>query len=337
MVHQNAVFGPLWAGGPIDQFAARYRGNFEAPASGLYTFYLNSDDGTALYVDGQQILLNDGIHPEVEIEGTVALAAGTHTLELQYFENGGHSVVELDWSGPPVAGRGPAVFGPTPQTGLRAEYFVLPQRATDLAQVDFSATPAHVATVSAIDVRAGFNTGFWVGGPADQFAALYRGAFEIAVPGTYTFYLSSDDGSALLIDGQPVVTNNFIHPFQEQSASVALTEGVHTLEVQYFEAGGSADLVLEWTGPQAPSREVMTFGTSGGVTARYILLSGTTSLMSQVDFSAPTAASERLTTIDRDVGTGAFWPEGPIDLFAAQYTGKVYVAQGGSYTFFLSS
>lgn len=68
-----------------------------APVDGDYTFQLNSDDGSRLYIDGQEVIDNDGEHqafgpnPEdSQSEGlkevVVFLKKGDHALALNYFQ-----------------------------------------------------------------------------------------------------------------------------------------------------------------------------------------------------------------------------------------------------------
>ena len=92
--------GSFYRGGTGDHFAARYSGEFETSATGEYTFNLKSDDGSRLFIDGKQVIDNDGLHGTVEKTATVSLEAGLHKVELIYFEKSGGAVVDLDWSGP---------------------------------------------------------------------------------------------------------------------------------------------------------------------------------------------------------------------------------------------
>lgn len=79
-------------GGPFslsDNFVVEQTRAFSAPTSGTYTFQTTSDDGSWLWVDGKPVILNDGVHGESEVTGTIALDAGIHTLSFKYFERGG--------------------------------------------------------------------------------------------------------------------------------------------------------------------------------------------------------------------------------------------------------
>ncbi len=87
--------------GLTQHFALRYDATLEVPADGEYTFFLASDDGSALSIDGQSLIKHDGIHPASEVRSQkVALKAGTHPVRLDYFESTGEEQLYLAWSGP---------------------------------------------------------------------------------------------------------------------------------------------------------------------------------------------------------------------------------------------
>lgn len=67
-------------------FAIRYDGLFEIQKENTYTFKLTSDDGAILYVDGEKIVDNDGVHAAKATTGAKLLKAGRHTLRLDYFQ-----------------------------------------------------------------------------------------------------------------------------------------------------------------------------------------------------------------------------------------------------------
>jgi outer membrane protein OmpA-like peptidoglycan-associated protein len=70
----------------FEWFAIDYQGVLHVTTAGQYRFRVNSDDGSRLFVDGQLIVDNDGVHPERREEGKVQLRAGTHALRVQYFQ-----------------------------------------------------------------------------------------------------------------------------------------------------------------------------------------------------------------------------------------------------------
>jgi mono/diheme cytochrome c family protein len=94
-----------------------------------------------------------------------------------------------------------------------------------------------------------------VGGRANNFGVRYDGFLRIETAGTYTFYLGSDDGSLLFIDGEKVVDTDGVHPHVVNSGSVELDAGMHPIRVEYQQAGGEWTLALEYEGPGVPRQD----------------------------------------------------------------------------------
>jgi hypothetical protein len=92
-----------------DWFAIRYRGKFLVPAAAKWVFKLVSDDGAILYVDGKKVIDNDGVHTAKSALGEIDLTAGTHQLELDYFQEKKGSVALQLWT--VVGGRDVEVIG----------------------------------------------------------------------------------------------------------------------------------------------------------------------------------------------------------------------------------
>ena len=59
--------------GDTNTFSIRYVGYIQIDTPGSYTFYTSSDDGSKLYIDGTEIVGNDGLHGMQERSGTVSL------------------------------------------------------------------------------------------------------------------------------------------------------------------------------------------------------------------------------------------------------------------------
>jgi hypothetical protein len=63
---------------------------------GTYTFTLDSDDGSMLYIDGTLIVNNGGPHSPTMMSGSTALTSGIHQFKVEFFEDfGGPSGVDL--------------------------------------------------------------------------------------------------------------------------------------------------------------------------------------------------------------------------------------------------
>jgi hypothetical protein len=66
-------------------YAFNFAGYLNVTNNGLYTFTLNSCDGSQLYVDGQLVVDWNGKHNSADAGGWLGLQAGLHTLQVQYF------------------------------------------------------------------------------------------------------------------------------------------------------------------------------------------------------------------------------------------------------------
>ncbi|HPT21333.1 MAG TPA: metallophosphoesterase [Bacteroidales bacterium] len=69
-----------------DHFAVRFTGSFIIPETDVYRFLLESFDGSRLYLDGKELINNDGIHYEISKEAFAALEKGIHSFEVLYFD-----------------------------------------------------------------------------------------------------------------------------------------------------------------------------------------------------------------------------------------------------------
>ncbi len=100
-----------WAtGGPLeqtDEFLVEQTRPFLAPDSGVYMFRTTSDDGSWLWVDGQEVVSNHGLHSDAVVTGTVTLNAGLHVVAFKYFERTGQAAAGYDVQAPSAQGFSP--------------------------------------------------------------------------------------------------------------------------------------------------------------------------------------------------------------------------------------
>jgi len=78
----------------------RFSGNLCVPTNGNYTFYLNSADGSLLWLDGNLLVNNDGVHAPAEVSAGTNLSAGMHALVIGYFQTADALVLNASWAGP---------------------------------------------------------------------------------------------------------------------------------------------------------------------------------------------------------------------------------------------
>jgi hypothetical protein len=113
--------GAFASSGRNDEVGAVFTGWLDVPTTGFYTLFVESDDGSRLFIDDTLIIDNDGLHGMVERSGVVGLAAGKHAFRVEFFENGGGAGVIARWQGPGIPkqvipganlSRGGTVVGP---------------------------------------------------------------------------------------------------------------------------------------------------------------------------------------------------------------------------------
>jgi alpha-L-fucosidase len=91
---------PADANKPRERYALKFTGYINIEKPGLYTFSLNSDDGSALYIADEKLIDNDGTHTARERTATIALGQGHHPITILYFNKTGGRTLELSWQHP---------------------------------------------------------------------------------------------------------------------------------------------------------------------------------------------------------------------------------------------
>jgi predicted alpha-1,2-mannosidase len=81
-------------------YGYRFHGYIEVPKDGIYTFFLISNDGSRLFIDGKELIENDANHGAVEEPANIGLKAGQHKILVKYFQCGGAKALKVSWSGP---------------------------------------------------------------------------------------------------------------------------------------------------------------------------------------------------------------------------------------------
>jgi len=82
---------------PVDNFSVRWQGNLIVPEVGQYSFYVTSDDGVRLHINGEVVIENWTTHPRTQDVGTINLTKGTVPMLVEYFENSGGQTLNISW------------------------------------------------------------------------------------------------------------------------------------------------------------------------------------------------------------------------------------------------
>lgn len=146
-------------------------------------------------------------------------------------------------------------------------------RVTPPRAVGVDGSPLHVAvftgatpegwavapTQSAFDYRsytADVPTGFVFRPRSDRpelrewFRLQVTGTFTVTSPGSHLFYVTSDDGARVWIDGQPIVDNGpALHALQSVVGRVDLQAGPHTIAIDYLQGPELMELSLRCVRP----------------------------------------------------------------------------------------
>ena len=140
--------------------------------------------------------------------------------------------------------------------GLTASWFTLASNPSNLAAVPWGNSPTRTSYETEIN-WANTNLSWYKSGPADKFAVRLTGSIVIPTTGNWNFSLGSDDGSSLTINGTLVINNDNAHSFTTKTGTITLSAGTYTIDVKFFEAGGSAGMKLQWQSPSSSSMDVV--------------------------------------------------------------------------------
>jgi hypothetical protein len=83
-------------------FGYQLEGYLKVPKTGVYTFYLEANDGAILYLNGKEIIDNDGGHRAQRLDSKIGLKKGWHKINVDYFQQGLAKSLFVIWEGPGV-------------------------------------------------------------------------------------------------------------------------------------------------------------------------------------------------------------------------------------------
>lgn len=313
--------------GKADSFSVKYEGLIRIDTADDYTFYLTSDDGSYMDIDGSRVVDNGGLHSAQMKQATVHLLPGYHPITVTMYENTGQAVIWLEYSSPSVGVRQIVTkLYHIPSTPPVADFTAMPRAGTAPLVVQFTdasadaqswswdfgdgapgstaKNPAHTYTnggsfnVTLITTNSfgsatsrkdiyitigsfvpGFSASYYRGqswtdlagtrtdaqiqfsdqggstwptdmvGRQEDFSVLWDGYLRVTTDTTYTFYLTSDDGSWLWADEAMIIDNGGLHSALERTGSIHLTPGYHHIVVKMYENTGQAVARLEYSSP----------------------------------------------------------------------------------------
>lgn len=212
---------------PADNFSVRWTGSVSLEA-GTYRFATQTDDGVRLWVDGRLVIDQwREMAPTVSL-ADLGLAAGLHQVRMEYYEAAGGAVARLSWTKQAITARS--------ATAWRGEYYSVPT---------LWGIPTLVRDDATIDFNWGKNPPV-PQLPADGFSVRWTRDLYFEA-GTYRFTTETDDGARLYVDERPLIDQWRDMPPTTFSVEVPLSEGVHSVRMEQYDALGDAMARLTWT------------------------------------------------------------------------------------------
>ncbi len=237
--------GSPGGGVPGDEFSVRWSRVLPF-RRGWYLFTAVADDGARLWVDGQLIIdeWHDG--PATEYTSELYLPRGDHSLVLEYYENIGHSE---------AAFRVARIEAPPTETPIPTEPTVTPSpTATAIPPVvdgwkgkyydntDLQGGPVLVRDDQALHFDWGEGSPA-PSVPADYFSVSWTKSVWFD-GGVKSFTLQVDDGARLWVDGMLLIDEWHQATGETYVSEIYLEEGVHKLQVEYYEEAFNAHIHL---------------------------------------------------------------------------------------------
>jgi cytochrome c2 len=90
--------------------AVKFDGYLKIVKEGQYKFWLTSDDGSKLWLDGKLAVSNDGVHAPTTVTGAVFLSQGMHRLTAAVFNAGSGVEIDIDIAGQGISKQNVANF-----------------------------------------------------------------------------------------------------------------------------------------------------------------------------------------------------------------------------------
>jgi hypothetical protein len=231
--------GSPGSGLPADQFGVRWTRLLHF-RQGTYHFTVTADDGVRLWIDGQFVLneWHDGSMTPYSVD--LYLPRGDHSLQLEYYENLGGAAIKFTWTRYEQPTETPTpTLTPTPSATPSPTSTSIPP-LPQAWQAEFYDNPSLVGLPVLVREDADVNFDWGAGSPdgslpADNFSARWTRSIWLAA-GTYRFTVSADDGVRLWLDGVPLIDQWHVSTGDIYVVETPLTEGVHLMRIEYYEA-----------------------------------------------------------------------------------------------------
>ena len=143
--------------------------------------------------------------------------------------------------------------------GLTAQYYTNYASTPTANPVGSPLLTQTEATVNDIFVGYTGAVGFPNPLPSSNIEGIWTGYVVAPITATYTFSTISDDGVYLTVNGQNLINNWTGHGATQDNGTISLVAGqVYPIQLKYFQGGGGAEILLEWSYPGQPTQVIPT-------------------------------------------------------------------------------
>jgi Galactose oxidase-like, Early set domain/Bacterial Ig domain/PA14 domain len=187
---------------PVDQFSARWTGTFSFQA-GNYQFTATADDGIRVWVDGVPLIDGWVDQSATTYQQTKNLTAGSHDVQVEYYENGIDAVAHVNWqlTQPPPPPPPPPPPAPPPNQ-LPSVSLTSPSNGASFsspAKLSLAATASDPdGTVTRVEF---FNGTTKLG---EDTTAPYTIQWNVGAAGEYTLTARATDNAGATTTSSPV-------------------------------------------------------------------------------------------------------------------------------------
>ncbi|MFE9681926.1 ricin-type beta-trefoil lectin domain protein [Streptomyces sp. NPDC006285] len=141
---------------------------------------------------------------------------------------------------------------PPQEPGVTLRVFDMQVPLEKLCDLKPGQTPNVDKLMPVIDWSSDADFGF-----SANFVSQTIANLNVSTAGTYTFRLTSDDGSRLYIDDTLVISHDGLHGADPKDGNVVLTAGYHSIRIDHFEKDGGQQVTLAWKPPSASAFAVV--------------------------------------------------------------------------------
>jgi len=232
-----------------DNFSIKWKGFIEVPATGEYTFYINSDNGRKLTINNTTIIDQWIDDWDKEYSGKITLEKGIkYSIEIDYFENAGGANIAFQWSSTQLAKSivpKTFLYPNDDDTEVRYEPAVIPGTIQAEAFIDYQGIQSEPCE----DTGGGKNIGYITKGDWVDYDVniLYSGNYNLK----FRVSSSTNGGKIIVKSGSTVLATVSVsgtgdwNTWATISSAIALEKGRKTLRLEFD--GGTGDLFnINW-------------------------------------------------------------------------------------------